>query len=167
MKRNILLILLILGFVVLASAQEKETGGNRRNRQAPDPITVSGSMIVARGGPALKSGDVTYYVSGITRLIGFVDGLKEGAQVTVEGVAMAIPRNEDVKFLRASKLTIGGKSYDLEPLIQRQNLGNMMGHMRPWGNPGPQNPQRYPWPAPQRPTPRLNQQPRNPQRNRL
>ena len=166
MKRNILFIMLILGLAVLISAQERETR-NQRNWQAPETVTVSGSMVVARGGPALKSGDVTYIVSGIGRLIGFVDGLKEGAQVTVEGVAVALPRNDDIKLLRASKLTIGGKTYDIEPLFQGQNFGHMMGPMSPWGGrprSGPQGPQRYPWPAPQqrpnlqRPTPRNPQQ---------
>ena len=168
MKRNILLIVLILGFVVFASAQEKEAGRDRRNRLAPEPITVSGSMIVARGGPALKSGDVTYYVGGISRLIGFIDGLREGAQVSVEGVAVAVPRNEDVKLLRASKLIVGGKTYDLAPQGEGRNFGHMMGPMLmrgmgPRGNPGPRAPQRYPWPGPQRPVPQ-RPAPRNPER---
>ena len=164
MKRNILLVVLILGFVVLATAQDRETNRDRRNWQAPEPVTISGSMVVVRGGPALKSGDVTYYVSGITRLIGFVDGLKEGAQVTVEGVVIPVPRNEDFKFIRASKLTLGGKTYDIEPLIQGRDLNRMMGPMGPWGNPGPHGPQRYPWPNPQRPNP---QRPYPQHRNRL
>ena len=154
---------MILGFVVFASAQGMEAGRDRRNRQAPEPVTISGSMIVAHGGPALKSGDVTYYVSGINRLVGFVDGLKEGAQVTVEGVAVPVPRNEDVKLMRASKLIIGGKTYDLALRAEGRNFGpmmrpRMMRDMGPRGNPGPRSPQRYPWPAPQRPTPRSNPQ---------
>ena len=164
MKRNILVIVLMVGFVVLTSAQDREISRDRRNWQAPEPVTISGSMVVAHGGPALKSGDVTYYVSGISRLIGFVDGLREGAQVTVEGVAVAVPRNEDVKFLRASKLIIGGRTYDLAPQGEGRNFGHMMGPMMmrgmgPWGNPGPRAPQRYPWPAPQRPAPRNPERP--------
>ena len=103
-----------LGLVAMLSAQD----GNRRERfpgrpQAPETVTLSGVMTVANGMPALESGNDTYLVGGISRLIGFVDGLKEGAQVTVEGSVMTIPGRNSLKYLRASKLTLGGKSYDL------------------------------------------------------
>jgi len=70
-------------------------------------------MVVAQGMPALKSGDITYYVSGISQLIGFIDGLKEGAQVTFEGVVTTSPSDNNIKFLSPTKLTINGKVYDL------------------------------------------------------
>ena len=118
-------------------------------------------MVVARGMPALKSGEVTYFVTGIDRLIGFVDGLKEGSQVTVEGRAMANPRNETVKFLRASKLTIGGKDYEIT--TPQFNFGSMMSW---WGSRMPQRLQAPQWhqmpqrmQMPQRQSPR---EPRNP-----
>jgi len=97
----------------MVQAQVWGPGWNQRNIPAAETVTVSGTMVVAQGQPALKSGDVTYFVSGISQLIGFIDGLKEGAQVTFEGVATTSPSDKNIKFLRPSKLTINGKVYDL------------------------------------------------------
>ena len=160
MKRKILFVLMILGLAAMVSAQDGEAGRERRSRQAPEPVTVSGSMVVARGIPALKSGDVTYYVSGINRLIGFVDGLKEGAQVSIEGIVIPFPRNENVKVLHSSKLTVSGKTYDLAPM--GMNLHPMMGPGR-WGNNQNRSPQ---GPAPRRNAPQRNDKRKNaPQKN--
>jgi hypothetical protein len=115
LKRNILFIVMILGFAAMVQAQVWGPGWNWRNTPASETVTVTGTMVVAQGMPALKSGDVTYYVSGISQLIGFVDGLKEGAQVTIEGAAITSPSDKNVKFLSPSKLTINGKVYDLAP----------------------------------------------------
>ena len=104
---------MILGLAAMVQAQVWGPGWNRRNTPTTETVTVSGTMVVANGMPALKSGDVTYYVSGISRLIGFIDGLKEGAQVTFEGVVTTSPNNQNIKFLRATKLTINGKIYEL------------------------------------------------------
>jgi len=65
------------------------------------------------GMPALISGDVTYYVSGISQLVGFIDGFKEGAQVTFEGVVTSSSSDRNVKYLSPSKLTINGRVYEL------------------------------------------------------
>ena len=113
MKRKILFAMMILGLAAMVQAQVWGPGWNRRNTPAAETVTVSGTMIVAQGMPALKSGDVTYFVSGISQLIGFIDGLKEGAQVTFEGVATTSPSDKNIKFLRPSKLIINGKVYDL------------------------------------------------------
>jgi len=104
---------MILGLAAMVQAQIWGPGWNRRNMPTTETVTVSGTMVVAQGMPALKSGDVTYFVSGISQLISFIDGLKEGAQVTIEGVVMTSPNNRNVKFLRPYKLTINGKVYDL------------------------------------------------------
>ena len=97
-------------------------GGQQRMRpdgrgtiQRPDveAVTISGNLIVAHGRPALKSGDVTYIVGGLNRLTGFVDGLKEGAQVTIEGAAFSRLKEDKTKFLRPAKLTLNGKTYEM------------------------------------------------------
>jgi len=113
LKRKILFAMLVLGFATMVQAQVRGPGWNRRNTPSPETVTVSGTMVVARGMPALKSGDVTYYVSGISQLIGFIDGFKEGAQVTFEGVVTSSSSDRNVKYLSPSKLTINGKDYDL------------------------------------------------------
>jgi hypothetical protein len=113
LKRKILFAFLILGFTAMAQAQVWGPGWNQRNMPAAETVTVSGTMVVAQGMPALKSGDITYFVSGISQLIGFIDGFKEGAQVTFEGVVTTSPGDKNIKYLRPSKLTINGKVYDL------------------------------------------------------
>ena len=101
------------GLVAMISAQGEGTGRTTQRQPAAEAVTVSGSMVFAYGSPALKSGDVTYIVTGINRLIGFVDGFKEGAQVTIEGRSVSSPRDSNLKFLRPSKLTFSGKTYDM------------------------------------------------------
>ena len=80
-----------------------------------EAAAVSGNLIVAYGRPAVKSGDVTYIVGGLNHLIGFVDGLKEGAQVSIEGSAISMQKDAKVKFLIPAKLTLNGKTYDMAP----------------------------------------------------
>ena len=88
---------------------------SQRNVPPSEEVTVSGNLTVANGMPAIKSDDTTYLVFGINRLSGFIDGLKEGAQVTVDGTAMSNPRDDTLKFLRPSNLNLNGKDYDLTP----------------------------------------------------
>jgi hypothetical protein len=129
MKRIVLwgfLALFITGFV---SAQMGPRGVGpggmgRRTPQSPqipqvpqvsaaEQVTLSGELSIVHGRIALASGDTTYYVSGLSRFIGFIEGLKEGARVNLEGSAYQFPGDATVKFLRVSKLTLNGKDYDL------------------------------------------------------
>ena len=102
MKKTIMCFLLILSGVLIFA-----------QTAAPETVSVSGKLALANGRIALQSGENLYYVAGIRRLIGFIDGLKEGAQVSLEGYARNEPGN--VWVLWATKLTLGGKSYDLAP----------------------------------------------------
>jgi len=113
LKTKILLILLAFGLVSMVSAQAQGHGRTSPRFPAAETVTVSGSLVVAYGLPAVKSGDGTYLVGGINRFVGFIDGLKEGAQVTIEGLAVTSPKNSEIKFLKPSKMTLNGKSYDL------------------------------------------------------
>jgi len=110
------------GLAAMISAQG--WGGNRMPPRLPaaESVTVSGGLVVAHGLPALKSGDDIYILGGVNRLIGFIDGFKEGSQVTVEGSAFTNPKDKTMKFLRASKLTVNSKTYDLTPLKRMQGM---------------------------------------------
>jgi len=57
--------------------------------------------------------DTTYLAMSLNRYTGFIDGLKEGAAVTLEGYALPSPQNDKVKMLRVQKMTLNGKDYDL------------------------------------------------------
>ena len=170
LKQKILFLLFIAGLAAMVSAQD----GSRRERaqaerstsrsRASETVTISGTMVVANGMPALKSGDDTYLVGGVSRLIGFVDGLKEGAQVTVEGTVTAIPGRNSLKYLRGSKLTLGGKSYDL---LSSSGMGlGMMGmwNYAPNGQFSLPNLPRAPMMNRTPQTPRAPQAPSTPQR---
>jgi hypothetical protein len=111
MKRIWLCVFLAASMTVLVFAQ-----GEKRwePRAAPEKTSVSGTLGIAKGSIALKSGDDTYSVMALNRFVGFIDGLKEGAQVNLEGYAFTVPRNAEGKVFRVTKLTLNGKDYDLD-----------------------------------------------------
>jgi Ni/Co efflux regulator RcnB len=101
------------------SRQRGEGRDGRFSRNAQD-TAVSGNLAIVRGMIAVKKDDVTYFAGGLDRFVGFIDGLKEGAAVTLEGKAASFPKNENAKFLMVQKMTLNGKEYDLAR--PRQNV---------------------------------------------
>ena len=83
----------------------------------PETVRVEGTLQLVNGQIVLSSGTATYYVPALVRYIGFIDELREGARVSVEGYASG-------GFLQVSKFTVGGREYDL--------FANAPG----WGGPG-------------------------------
>jgi hypothetical protein len=85
----------------------------------PGPVKqiISGVLGVGRGMVTLndKKG-VAWYVLGLDRFIGFIDGLDLGQEVELEGYAPAVPGSSQERFFQAVKLTLDGMSYDLTPL---------------------------------------------------
>jgi hypothetical protein len=122
MKRNVFCALLALCAVTLVSAQGRERWGMGypgmgTQPAAPEKVTVTGNLTIAQGMLAVKSSDITYLASGLQRFVGFIDSLKDGARVTLEGYALANPNDTKTKFLRTTKLTINGKDYELAPPV--------------------------------------------------
>ena len=113
MKRTVFIVLLVFGLMIPAFAQGWGRGWGQPIIPQSEAVTVSGNLIVSHGLPALRSGDVTYLAGGISRLVGFVDGLKEGAHVTIIGYTISNPQDEMLKILRPTKLTMDGRTYDL------------------------------------------------------
>ena len=127
MKRTLLFLMMVFCTITMIFAQGDTRQGQRRfNGQPPnssqgrdrvprnmETASVSGNLTIAQGMIAVKSGDVTYIAGGLQRFVGFIDGLKEGAAVTLEGNVSPAPRNESVKFLHVQKMTLNGKDYDL------------------------------------------------------
>ena len=126
MKRIILFVMLVSCAIVLVSAQDNNRG-MRRNQVLPqwrdgndrpsrfesENVTVSGNLSIERGMIAVNSGGTTYIAMGLQRFVGFIDGLKEGAAVKLEGNAYNNPRNDTTKVLMVQKMTIDGKEYDI------------------------------------------------------
>jgi hypothetical protein len=118
----------------------------RQNPGIPEKTVISGKLGVAGGMIALEEGGKTYYTAGLDRFTGFIDGLKEGAQVSLEGYAVPRYRGGAGYFFRVTKLTLNGKDYDLDTDITRNGSDNypFSGRMMPgYGPRGPQNNRDY------------------------
>ena len=130
MKRTILFVMMVSCIIALLSAQgysegtqpsqeeparvlQRRDNNNRPSRQQAESASVSGNLTIERGMIAVNSGDTTYIALGLQRFVGFIDGLKEGAAVTLEGNAYNNPRNDSTKILMVQKMTISGKEYDI------------------------------------------------------
>jgi hypothetical protein len=124
--------LLAFGIAALATAQGRDRWGRGFPNVQPVPaeqVTVTGNLTIVQGSIAVKSGDTTYFVPGLRSYVGFIDSLKDGAQVRLEGAAMTSPQDPKAKVLRVSKLSIGGKDYDLaRPAFPAQPSAPMMRH---------------------------------------
>ncbi|MDR1108258.1 MAG: hypothetical protein LBL19_04405 [Spirochaetaceae bacterium] len=146
MKRNLLVLILMLPVTALF-AQTGDPRFERRRVLPADPpatVTVNGNLAFINGGFGLKSGDITYYVIGIDRLIGFVDGLTEGAQVTLEGYEFPDAAAQEYRYLRAFKLNFNGKDYEVSPRLRQfaegENFSQPFAGPRPRGYPGHSGP---------------------------
>lgn len=78
-----------------------------------EKITLEGTLELANSQVAIKKDNKTYYVMIPNRLYGFVDGLKEGANVKIDGYSHEIPGVKDSFAVRVNTLTLNGKTIDL------------------------------------------------------
>ena len=132
MRRILLFFVLALDILTIVYAQGNPKWSHPNNPQffrpenrafsnvprlSPEKITISGELTIVRGSLAVKSGNTTYITMGLNRYIGFIDSLKDGASVSLEGNTLegaGYFQDGETKILVISKLTIGGKDYDLE-----------------------------------------------------
>ncbi|MDR0554454.1 MAG: hypothetical protein LBG76_06625 [Treponema sp.] len=97
-------------FVMLTLA----AGGLLGAQTPPAAITVTGTLELKDGRFFLKSGSSSYYVRGLERHTDAIAGLKDGAQVTLEGSASTRDGQTEQTFIPI-KLTLNGKAYDITP----------------------------------------------------
>jgi hypothetical protein len=134
MKKTLFAILIgltLAGFIVAQPNQEPNPGRlapqNRESNQEPaqgtpapqsqelnqsmpaQTVTAAGTLQLLNGMIAIVNSGEAYYVPNLEGLTRFIDGLKEGTEVTAEGYAY---KNNAYTFLRLSKLTVNGKSYN-------------------------------------------------------
>jgi hypothetical protein len=121
MKRFCFLMVIAVLFVsaVFGQSPADRNSAPRRgfDRAAPDAVTINGTLQLEKGFIAVSSGDKVYYVPRLTRYIGFIEGLKEGAVVSIEGYTYN-------NFIFPLNVTLNGKSYDFamkrpEPMNDR------------------------------------------------
>jgi hypothetical protein len=137
MKRTV--IVLIVAIVAIGAVSAQAFGA--RPGVAGQPVqpaiqqvaaTIEGKLALVQGHPALVVKEKTYFLRMPQYLFGFVDGLKEGATVKLEGFETAIPYAPNSFFFSVSTLTIGAKSYDLSQVgagLMGGARGGMMGGM--------------------------------------
>ena len=103
MKKVIVILTIALIAIGTLSAQNW-----RGVRNAPESVKIDGTLQLHNGQFAVASGNNIYYVLMIARYVGFIESLKEGANVSFEGYLSG-------NVLMPLKMTISGKSYDLVP----------------------------------------------------
>jgi uncharacterized protein YdeI (BOF family) len=115
MKKIAIIAVMCVFFAGALSAQDV--------RANVETTTISGKLAVANGLIALQSGEQLYYVHGFQHLINFIDGLKEGAEVTLEGYIVPFQNDSETLHFMATKLTMNGKSYDLQTPYGNRGMG--------------------------------------------
>ncbi|MDR1971183.1 MAG: hypothetical protein LBQ46_04615 [Treponema sp.] len=142
MKRIAILTLglLVLGTFLYAQGKDPRPGDHRRIERSRLPaleqMTLTGTLGLRRGAIVLETGEAAWYVPALHRFTGFIEGLKEGAAVTLEGWGAKIPRSQgtaDTGFLRVSKLTLNGKDYEVGPSAPEGGIAEAPGRNRPRG----------------------------------
>jgi hypothetical protein len=118
MKKIVAALIVVLAVAGVSSAQTAAPS----QAQAQQTVTVSGKLELIDGFISVKSGGTTYYTRGLERVVGFIKDLQEGAQVKLEGYAYPLGLPSGYSTLVVTKVTIGGKDYELPK-------GGMMGRL--------------------------------------
>jgi hypothetical protein len=138
MMKKMRMVMMIAAVAALAAGglfAQSQPGGPG---PVSDETTLSGSLTLADGCPALENAGTTYLLPGLMRFTGFIDGLKYGAKVTVKGYARSqsgwnrAPVGSPV-FFRVVTLTLDGKDYEVARERNTKNIRRGSGF-----GPGPQ-----------------------------
>ncbi|MDR0411898.1 MAG: hypothetical protein LBH75_08010 [Treponema sp.] len=110
--------------------QSAQARGNKLTEfKRPEKVIVSGTLAFVKGRIAVQGTDAVYFTGGLDKLVGFVDGFKEGAPVQLEGYVFTPPNSTSsggAKLIRTLKVAFNGKSYELRADVQD-------GGHRKWG----------------------------------
>lgn len=128
MKRIAIVLIVGLASVAAVSAQGFGMWNAPAASQPVQELTkIEGKLTLVQGHPAVVSGGKTYMVRIPGMMYGYLDALKEGAAVKLEGYALAVPLAADTFFFQTTKLNVGGKDYDLSAYASNGMAGGMMG----------------------------------------
>jgi len=95
---------LIIAFLAIGTISAQNWGNQWGGSQS---VTVEGTLQLQNGQIAISTGNAFYFVPEIERYIGFIDGLKEGSHVSIDGYASG-------NYLQPVQMTFNGKSYDFQ-----------------------------------------------------
>jgi uncharacterized protein YdeI (BOF family) len=101
-------IIIMMGLVLVGTLSAQNIRANVETK------TISGKLALVNGFIAVESEGQSYYAHGFQYLLGFVDGLKEGATVSLEGYVLPFQNDSENLHFMATKLTINGKDYELQ-----------------------------------------------------
>ena len=128
-----LVFLAVISLLVMGTVSAQGWGWGFAPPAPPETVRVEGTLQLQDGHMVLSTGTAVYFVPGLFRYVGFIDGLREGARISAEGFVSG-------SFLQISKLNIGGREYDFSATTQPGwgPMGGPMGwrHHQEWG-PGP------------------------------
>jgi hypothetical protein len=124
-------LVFILAIAVLVqsfvSAQGWRGYGQPVMPTAATAVTVTGTLGLQHGRITIQSDDTAYYVPILERYIGFIEGLKDGARVSVEGY---VQENGVYPWIRPVKVTVNGKVHDFSPLVSSARDSRHRGYDR-------------------------------------
>ncbi|MDR0322258.1 MAG: hypothetical protein LBI28_12225 [Treponema sp.] len=95
--------------------EANSTARETRQREV-NTVTVDGTLKLENGFVAVQSGDSVYLVPMLNRYIGFINGLREGTRVSVEGRGF---RN----FIHPTTVTIDGTAYNFAAPVPTAHRG--------------------------------------------
>jgi hypothetical protein len=110
-KRFILAALIAFVCAGVVSARDHHKDDRWRVPPVGTAVTVTGTLQLINGEIAVVQSGNTYYANRLHRFIGFIDGLKEGATVTLKGTAYQIPLATGFYKLAITEMTISGRTY--------------------------------------------------------
>jgi len=114
MKRVV--IFLLAGILVTGAIFAQEKAERPERSREVKTVTIDGILKLEKGMVAVDSGESVFVIPVLNRYINFINDLKEGAKISVEGNAI---RN----LIMPKKVTIEGKSYDIA-----SGIGERMGN---------------------------------------
>ena len=119
MKKLIFAVIIACLAVSAVSAQ----GWDNNWGQAPQEISVTGTLQLQNGVIAVVSGNNAYFVPVLIQYVGFIEDLREGAQISVNGFALG-------NYIQPTRVILNGRTYDFTANAS-QNFA-----YGGWGNPG-------------------------------
>ena len=137
MAKKILMTLIVLSLATAAFAAGQKEDSQQYGPYQGDKLVLKGTVNLQYFPPVLKSGDKQYVLMVPPYLVNR-SGVKDGAQVTVQGYQMRtspfVAAGADKTFIRliVTQATIDGKDYDLS----RYGGGPGYGMMGRGGGPG-------------------------------
>jgi len=124
---------MVIAFLAIGTASAQGWGGGWGT--APQAISVTGTLQLQNGAIAVVSGNNVYFVPVLTQYIGFIEGLREGAQISMDGYVSG-------NYFQPTRVTISGRNYDFTANVQQgtvyggcgrgRNVARSMGYGGCW-----------------------------------